>query len=108
LIEEVREMSEMNKKWLVVLVIGVGIGLGAAARKCASMCSSSTGSAGSGKATKWDKMRARMEQMPEDFPPRVMFDNVQAARDNTERILEILEADEADAPQAEALADASV
>jgi len=35
-------------------------------------------------------MRARMEEMPEDFPPRVMFDNAQAARDNTERILELL------------------
>lgn len=41
--------------------------------------------------TKWDKMRKGMEEMPEDFPPRVMFDNVETARANTERILEILE-----------------
>jgi len=38
----------------------------------------------------WDKMRQHMEDMPEDFPPRVMFDNVAAVRENTERILEIL------------------
>jgi len=31
-----------------------------------------------------------MEEMPEDFPPRVMFDNVEATRSNTERILEVL------------------
>lgn len=43
--------------------------------------------------TIWDKMRKGMEEMPEDFPPRVMFDNVDSARANTERILEILEAD---------------
>ena len=42
------------------------------------------------RATKWDKMRQRMEEMPEDFPPRVMYDNVETARANTERILEIL------------------
>jgi hypothetical protein len=33
-----------------------------------------------------------MEEMPEDFPPRVMYDNVETTRANTERILEILEA----------------
>jgi hypothetical protein len=42
----------------------------------------------------WDKMREGMEEMPEDFPPRVMFDNAEAARINTERILEKLEAQE--------------
>ena len=41
----------------------------------------------------WDKMRQHMEDMPEDFPPRVMFDNVAAVRENTERILGILEKD---------------
>jgi hypothetical protein len=39
----------------------------------------------------WDKMRQHMEDMPEDFPPRVMFDNVADTKENTERILEILE-----------------
>ncbi len=40
---------------------------------------------------KWAKMRMFMEEMPEDFPPRVMFDNLAATRENTERILEILQ-----------------
>ena len=44
--------------------------------------------------TMWDKMRKGMEEMPEDFPPRVMYDNVEATRANTDRILEILERDE--------------
>lgn len=41
--------------------------------------------------TMWDKMRQGMEEMPEDFPPRIMYDNVETTRTNTERILEILE-----------------
>jgi hypothetical protein len=43
------------------------------------------------KPTMWDKMREGMEGMPEDFPPRVMFDNVAATKENTGRILEILD-----------------
>ena len=43
------------------------------------------------KLTMWDKMRQHMEEMPEDFPPRIMFDNAEAARVNTERILDLLE-----------------
>ena len=39
----------------------------------------------------WDKMRARMEEMPEDFPPRVMYDNIEATRANTDKILELLQ-----------------
>lgn len=39
----------------------------------------------------FEKMTAGMESMPEDFPPRVMFDNVAATRENSERILELLE-----------------
>ena len=95
----------MNKKWLVF--VGIVVGVAVVARKCASMCSSTTEpSAESEKPTKWDKMRARMEQMPEDFPPRVMFDNVQVTRDNTERILEILDAEDVGASEEEALAGA--
>ena len=41
--------------------------------------------------TMWEKMQERMDAMPEDFPPRVMFDNVAATRENTDRILELLE-----------------
>lgn len=38
-----------------------------------------------------ERLRAGMEAMPEDFPPRVMFDNVATTRENSERILELLE-----------------
>lgn len=41
----------------------------------------------------FEKMQAGMEAMPDDFPPVVMFNNVAAARENTERILELLEGD---------------
>ncbi|MDH3293032.1 MAG: hypothetical protein OER95_01770 [Acidimicrobiia bacterium] len=41
--------------------------------------------------TMWDKMRQGMEEMPEDFPPRIMYENVEATRANTERILEYLQ-----------------
>ena len=37
------------------------------------------------------KMREHLESMPEDFPPRMMFDNLAAVRENTEKILRILE-----------------
>jgi len=43
------------------------------------------------KPSMWDKMREGMEAMPEDFPPRVMFENAAATKENTERILKILE-----------------
>jgi len=43
----------------------------------------------------WEKMGQFMDEMPEDFPPRIMFDNLAATRRNTERILEILEGSEA-------------
>jgi hypothetical protein len=39
----------------------------------------------------WDKMRAKMEEMPEDFPPRVMYDNIEATKANTDKILELLQ-----------------
>lgn len=39
------------------------------------------------------RMRQRLESMPEDFPPRVMFDNLAAIRRDVERILEIVERD---------------
>jgi len=36
------------------------------------------------------RMREHLESMPEDFPPRMMLDNLVAARANTEKILQIL------------------
>ncbi len=74
----------MNKK----LMIGVAAGLAtaaclAAAKKCQSGPSPDM----------WVKMREKMEQMPEDFPPRVMFDNVETTKANTEEILDLLRHD---------------
>jgi hypothetical protein len=37
------------------------------------------------------KMQACMKAMPDDFPPVRMFKNVEATRENSERILELLE-----------------
>ena len=31
-----------------------------------------------------------MEEMPEDFPPRIMFDNIEATKANTDEILTLL------------------
>ncbi len=92
----------MKKKWLLFVVAGICIA--AVARKCASMCSSQTEqSSEPEKATKWDKMCARIEQMPDEFPSRVTSDDVQTAHDDTERTLETLEAGDVPAPEAEAL-----
>ena len=41
----------------------------------------------------FQKMQKGMEAMPEDFPPVAMFNNVAATRENSERILELLEKD---------------
>ena len=40
------------------------------------------------------KMRRHLERMPADFPPRVMFDNLEATRANTEEILSMLRSEE--------------
>ena len=50
----------------------------------------------------FEKMRASMESMPEDFPPVVMFNNVAAIRDNTDRILELVETDRSPAEERDA------
>ena len=50
----------------------------------------------------FEKMRAGMESMPEDFPPVVMFNNVAAIRENTDRMLELLEADRSHAEEPDA------
>ena len=41
--------------------------------------------------TVWDKMEEAMAGMPETFPPRVMYDNIAAIRQDTIRIIEMLE-----------------
>ena len=71
----------MSKKLVIGAAAGLAVAAGiAAAKRC------STGPP----PDMWAKMRERMEQMPEDFPPRMMFDNVQAIRANTEEILSLL------------------
>ena len=78
----------MNKK----ILIGAFAGLGAAA--CIAACAKSgkcrSDSESEPKPTVWDKMRKGMEEMPEDFPPRIMFDNIEATKANTDEILTLL------------------
>ena len=78
----------MNKK----VLIGVVAGFGAVA--CIAACAKS-GTCRSDrrqepKPTVWDKMRQGLEEMPDDFPPRIMFDNVAATKANTDQILTLL------------------
>lgn len=78
----------MSKK----VVMGAVAGLGAAA--CIVACAKSGRCQGDGastpKPTVWDKMRQGMEEMPDDFPPRIMFDNIEAIRANTDEIVTLL------------------
>ncbi|MDH3679917.1 MAG: hypothetical protein OEV40_08215 [Acidimicrobiia bacterium] len=88
----------MNRKMLIGAAAGCAVAAAVAAGRKSKAKARPTGS-------KWDKMRARMEEMPEDFPPRVMYDNIETAKANTEEILRILRSDEA--PETEAAADTS-
>ena len=65
------------KKWLIVG--GAGLGAALAGRRCSS------GRHG----FDFEKL---IERMPEDAPPKWMFRNISAIRDNTARILQLLEA----------------
>jgi hypothetical protein len=64
------------KKALVFVVVLVG--LGALARRVASEMEN----------IDWEQ---RLERMPDNAPPKWMFRNISAIRENTERILEALE-----------------
>lgn len=72
----------MNKKVLMGVAAGCAVGgcIAAAAKK----------NEGAARQAMWDKMRQRMEEMPADFPPRVMFDNIEAIKANTEQILNLV------------------
>ena len=70
---------DMNKKLIL-----------AAAAGCAFLVLRSRTETGE-QPTKWEKMSRLMDEMPEDFPPRVMFNNLAATRENSEQILAILE-----------------
>jgi hypothetical protein len=74
-------MMMMNKK----LMIGVAAGFAAAA----CLAAAKKGQSGPS-PTMWEKMQEKMEEMPEDFPPRVMFDNLEATKANTDEILTLL------------------
>ena len=76
----------MNKR----LTIGAIAGLGVAACVVACAKSGKCQNEPAPKPTVWDKMRKGIEEMPEDFPPRVMFDNVEAMKTNTDEILRLL------------------
>jgi hypothetical protein len=78
----------MNKKVLIVAVAGLGAAACIAACAKSGKCRSDSES--DPKPTVWDKMRKGMEEMPEDFPPRIMFDNIEAAKANTDEILALL------------------
>lgn len=78
--------AEMNRK----VMIGAVAGLGAAACIAACARSGTCRSDSEPKPTVWDKMRKGMEEMPDDFPPRIMFDNVEATKANTDEILTLL------------------
>jgi hypothetical protein len=43
----------------------------------------------------FEKMQEGFEAMPEDFPPVAMYNNLDTVRENSERILEILESEDA-------------
>ena len=85
----------MNKK----LIIGVGVGFLIAA----GIAAAKKGSSGPS-PDMWAKMREKMEEMPEDFPPRVMFDNLEATRANTDEILSLLRREGSERVDADATA----
>ena len=86
----------MNKKLLIGAAAGCAIAGGVAAAR--------THRDGEPKPTMWVKMRQLLEEMPEDFPPRIMFDNLQATRANTDEILALLRDDSAPTDDIEVLA----
>jgi hypothetical protein len=73
----------MNKKLLIAAVGGCAV------VACVAAANKNKSQHGP-KPTMWDKMREGMEEMPEDFPPRMMFDNIETAKANTEEILALL------------------
>ena len=83
----------MKKLAVVGVVAGVAVAVNLLAKKRQQPQSSEEVEAR--KAAKrremFEKMQAGMDAMPDDFPPVVMFNNVAATRQNSDRILELLE-----------------
>lgn len=83
------------KKCLAVIAVAGGIVALALATKRQGQSDKATSS-----LTVWEKLQEKMEAMPEDFPPRVMCNDIAAIRENTEQIRQLLEAGGAE-PEAE-------
>jgi hypothetical protein len=83
----------MKKLAVVGVVAGVAVAVNLMAKK--RQQSESPEEVEARKAAKrremFEKMQAGMDAMPDDFPPVVMFNNVAATRQNSDRILELLE-----------------
>jgi hypothetical protein len=71
----------------LVLAGAACVGAGLCMRKCARGCG----------GFDFEKM---LDRMPESAPPKWMFRNITAIRENTDRILELLEAERARAADA--------
>lgn len=85
----------MKKLAVVGVVTGVAVAASLLAKK--RQQSESSEEVYARKAAKrremFEKMQAGMAAMPDDFPPVVMFNNVAAIRENSDRIRELLEED---------------
>ena len=68
------------KKFLVLLAVAVGVGV--LVKRFAPDLSQ----------IDWEK---KFEAMPDNAPPKWMFNNISAIRNNTERIIELLEGESA-------------
>ncbi len=66
----------------LLIVGGAAAGAGLLAKRCASSCA----------AVDFGQM---IERMPENAPPKWMFRNITAIRENTEQILQLLESEHA-------------
>jgi hypothetical protein len=75
----------MKKLLIAGGVVAAGV---LVARRCASACA----------GLDFERL---IERMPENAPPKWMFQIISAIRENTERILEVLEAERTPAPGAQ-------
>jgi hypothetical protein len=89
------EVCDMKRLTVIGLVAGAVLAVVILAKKNQSSESSQEREARQAEKRRSisQKMQACMEAMPDDFPPVMMFKNVEATRENSERILELLEKD---------------
>ncbi|MDH3227465.1 MAG: hypothetical protein OEM67_10310 [Thermoleophilia bacterium] len=79
----------MRKALVIIVPLAGAVTIGAIARLRARACYEE----GEERPDIWARMEQKMAQMPETFPPRMMFDNITAIREQNTRILELLEQD---------------